>query len=540
MRHISLLVLLFICSASWGQSRYWIRFTDKGDLLQSQAQVALSPRAIANRVRQGIALDASDYPVSARYLDQLQTLGIEVKRVSRWLNGVSAELNPTQRRQLEALPFVQHIQPVAWSAGISEQTGTQDDNCPDISDTDTHLRQLSMVGLDDLHRSGYTGKGVLVAVFDNGFRGVDTLGAFRHLFLEGRILATKDYVDNDTDVFETCIHCRHGTNVFSILAAKLPGQLMGSAPDASYLLLRTENDYSETHQEEDNWIAAAEFADSMGAQVFTTSLGYFAFDAGEGDYTNADLDGNTALITIAADMAADKGIVVVNSAGNEGTRGLVSPADGNGVIAVGAVDQCETLAAFSSRGPSADGRIKPDISAMGLHTFISLPDGRVVRGNGTSFSCPVVSGLAACLVQAAPQASRDQLYQALIESASQFNTPDNAYGYGIPNGAKALELLTNQILTENAYEDPFRRKNIVLYPNPTSGWIYLAFEADFPDGPVLVEIIDIRGQIVREVEGTIAVGEIPVFLPSPIQNGFYTVRISNDSFVYLEKLIVIR
>jgi serine protease AprX len=539
---ILLLVLSSLLTSTQAQSKYWVRFTDKGDINRFQPEDILSPRALANRTKQGITLDASDYPVHGEYIQQLRKLDVEPIRTSKWLNGISAELRPAQRALIAELPFVASIRKVATSSGVTERADIMDEDCPEIEDTDTHWRQLSMVGLDDLHRAGYTGKGVLIAVFDNGYRGVDTLRAFSHLFAEGRILATRDYVDGDEDVYGPCVHCRHGTNVFSILAAKLPGRLMGTAPDAEYILFRTENDYSETHQEEDNWIAAAEFADSMGAQVFTTSLGYFDFDEGEGDYTYDDLDGNTSLITIAADMAGDKGILVLNSAGNSSTRGVVTPADGDKVIAVGAVDQCEEYASFSSQGPTADGRVKPDIAAMGQSTYVILPDGRVVRGNGTSFSCPVASGLTACLLQASPQSSRNEVYDALIQSADRYGNPDKYYGHGIPNGRVALALLNQKVLTEQTYEWPFNPSDLLLYPNPAQGVFYLSVHPEVirnrPETVFEIQILNMQGAIVYETTWENLQVNVPFYLKGQLQPGYYVVRVSDGLGTYLKKLIL--
>ncbi|TAE48768.1 MAG: peptidase S8, partial [Bacteroidetes bacterium] len=380
------------------QDKYWVFFQDKGDVGQWNIESLLSPAAIDNRLSQGILPDESDFPVWPAYIRAVESIGAEHVNSSRWLNAISVRMRPEQLSAVSALPCVKEIRPVA----VYAHTTGLEAACPE--EPDTSSLQLSMLGLDWLHASGYDGRGVKIAVFDNGFFRVNELAAFAPLFTQNRILATRDYVDRDETLYHSCGHCRHGTYVFSILAADKSSGLTGSAPGASYILLRTENDSSETHREEDNWIAAAEFADSLGAQVFTTSLGYSVFDPGQGDYSFADLDGNTALITRAADMAAAKGIVVVNSAGNNGTDGLNAPADGDSVLAIASVDLCGQLSDFSSRGPSGDGRIKPDLAARGERTFYVNHQGVLLQGNGTSFSCPLISGLAACLIQAHPYA----------------------------------------------------------------------------------------------------------------------------------------
>ncbi|MEL6843923.1 MAG: S8 family serine peptidase, partial [Bacteroidota bacterium] len=494
---ILMMLLIPLSGNAQTKTKYWIKFRDKGDLSIYQPTDILSRRALANRARQGIPLDYTDYPVKQEYIHKLKSLGVKPLRVSRWFNMVSAELTYFEAFDLQYLAFVEDVNPVLGVMRIADHL---DEDCPNETLTDTPERQLEMVELSSLHRAGYTGKGITIAVFDNGYRGVDTLAAFRHLYAENRILAAYDFVDNDEDVYEPCVHCRHGSNVFSILAANQPGVLTGSAPEANYILLRTENDYSETHQEEDNWVAAAEFADSIGAQVFTTSLGYSSFDAGEGDYSAADLDGNTSIITRGADLAGEKGILVVNSAGNYGNRGISAPADGDYVIAVGAVDQCEEYAPFSSQGPRVDGVIKPDVTAMGSQTYVLLPNGDLARGSGTSFSCPVISGMLACVLQASPNATRQEVYDALIQSADRYEQPDKFHGYGVPNAQTMLELLGVSTVETQTYVDPFAAGELLIFPNPNTGVFMISLPSDVEAFDAKMEVYDLSGRILLREE----------------------------------------
>lgn len=536
--HFLLALFLTLPYSGNAQSKYWLELTDKGDISQYQATDILSPQALANRAKQGIPLDFSDYPVNPEYLRQLKQLGIKPLRVSKWFNMVSVELDYKQQLSVYKISFVKDIRPVQ---GVSRVADYLDEDCPEVTLADTPERQLDMLELNALHRAGFTGKGVTVAVFDNGYRGVDTLSAFNHLFEEGRIIATKDYVDNDEDVYGPCVHCRHGTNVFSILAANQPGGLTGTAPEANYILLRTENDNSETHQEEDNWLAAAEYADSLGAQIFTTSLGYFNFDAGEGNYSASDLDGNTTIITRAADMAGEKGILVVNSAGNSASRGVTAPADGDLVIAVGAVDQCEEYATFSSQGPTADGRIKPDITAMGLATYILLPDGTLARGNGTSFSCPVISGMLACVVQAAPNAKRAEVYEALIRSADRHQNPDKFYGYGVPNASLMLEILTGELPEDKTYDDPFAAGELLIFPNPNQGGFMITLPQGVEAFDAQIDIFDLRGSKVYQYQSELTPNSTPYYFNLGLNPGIYEVRVqslTNSNRRYTQKLVV--
>ncbi len=504
-----------------GQSKYWITFTDKGDTSPYTPEMILSPRALENRQRQGIEIDRYDYPVNSSYVQSLKLIGVKPVRISKWINGVTAYLDDAQLPLVSGLSFVKQVRPVGATHIVSDENPT--DPCDSIPFLNSYIQQLNMLGVDTLHQAGYTGKGVLIAVFDNGYFGVNATEGFRHLFDEEQIIATRDYVEGDEDVFGVCAHCRHGTSVLSTMAAIIPDEMMGAAPDADYILLRTENDSSETHQEEDNWVAAAEFADSLGAQIFSTSLGYRdGFTDGQIGYTIEDMDGNTAIITQAADIAASRGILVVNSAGNSGEGGIIAPADGDSVIAVGAVTICEELAGFSSNGPSADGRIKPDVSALGQSVFVYRSNGTRSRANGTSFSCPLVSGLLACIIQSYPAATRAQVQDALIRSANRFNNPDLLFGYGIPSGGIMQRVLGATLSSRKPVANISR---FSLYPNPNSGTFFLSSFHHTYRGDIWLELFDTSGKSVFsdqiDSNNSVRKWEIQVFLP----DGLYFYRL---------------
>ncbi len=290
-----------------------------------------------------------------------------------------------------------------------------------------------MLGIDHLHSSGELGQGIRIAVLDAGFPNVDGMEAFQHIFREGRYIAGFDAVDGDRYPFHANAH---GRAVLSILAAREEGEFLGAAPEAEYILCRTENGAHEYRVEEHNWIAAAEFADSAGADILSTSLGYTVFDDSTQDHTPSDLDGNTIMITRGADIAASKGILVVNSAGNYaqsswGTLG--APADGDSVLAVGSVDSARNYSPFSSKGPTADGRRKPDLAAMGEGTVFLGGDGKVYKGNGTSFSAPLISGAAAVLWGAFPGSKPMELHRLLKQYGHLHEDPNNELGHGVPD-----------------------------------------------------------------------------------------------------------
>ena len=515
-----------------GKVKYWIEFQDKGDLSQYDATRLLSPEAHANRQRKGIEIDFRDYPVHAAYWNTVCQTGIELIHTSRWINSVSAYMTPEEVFRVQQFPFVKTVHPVAVSQGVADI----EMECDSLPDFDTPTQQLSMVGLDELHAQGYTGEGVTIAVFDNGYLSANQLATFRPIFESERVIATRDFVDGDADVFSPCAHCRHGTWVWSILASQPEEGFSGSAPGASFILLRTENDDSETHQEEDNWLAAAEYADSLGAQVFSTSLGYFTFDPGEGNYTQADLDGNTTIITRAADLAASRGIIVVNSAGNSGAIGLSAPADGDSVIAVAAVDVCEERANFSSHGFVTPLKVKPDISAQGRQNYFYDTAGNLRRGNGTSYSCPIISGLMACLLQAHPDASYGDLYQAMIRSADRFASPDSLYGYGIPHAAQAHAWLSDP----TNVSDPTGICSYVVYPNPTRQTTWIATVEACAATEIEFELRDLQGRLVFSLQQRIQ-GQTAVSIPAGISPGLYFMRIKESDqkdWTFQEKLIV--
>lgn len=539
---LPMLLLTLLSVAQTAPDKYWIQFTDKNNSTYSITQPAqfLSAKAIQRRVNQNIPIAINDLPVNENYISVIESLGATVLNKSKWLNAVTIYApTMTMLNQVLAQPFVsgfhkvasletKHLEGVDLSNNKSRYNGFTPANNIDYGDG---LTQIEMLNGHILHDQGFRGEGIVIAVLDAGFYNVDIIAAFDSLWINNRILGTWDFVSNESSVFEDYTH---GMQVLSTMGANLPGQFVGTAPGASYWLLRTEDVGSEYMIEEDNWIAGAEFADSVGADVLNTSLGYTVFTDAAQNHFYKDMDGNTTRITIGSDIAASKGMLVVNSAGNSGSSAwqyVSAPADGDSVLAVGAVDANGLYAAFSSQGPSFDGRVKPNVAAMGAGSTVISSSGNVTAGNGTSFASPILAGMAACLWQANPSFTSMDLFRAIEESASQYQNPDNFLGYGIPDFAAA------NIILHNKLKD--RESLVKAYPNPfTNNFTIQFYETDSQE--VFFELIDLQGRVYATeiAEDTrFSVNYIHFSGLSYLSSGLYFIRITGDAQVRHVKLI---
>ncbi len=457
-------LLAFCVLAAWTSSaqidpstRYWVFLNEaifEGAAWSPQrGQAALTPEAIERRLRQNIPMHATDYPLSSRALDQVRSSGVVLYRKSRWLRAVSVIATLEQLVTLRGLPGVVEIRPVAkLKQSASEFHSTPVKTAYEGSEEGLQaysygqsLAQVNQINLIPLHNAGYAGAGINIALMDGGFSGVELHSAFTGAWSQGRILLTHDFVDNDTNVFQMG---SHGMSVLSTICADLDGTFVGTAPEANYFLFRTEDELTETLVEEDNWVIASEWADSLGVDVINTSLGYTTFDNGIGDHSYADLDGKTTVISRAATAAARTGMIVVVAAGNEGASSwkyISCPADADSILSIAAVDGMDLRAAFSSQGPTADGRIKPDLGARGVSATLMNGSGQVGTGSGTSFASPITCGAMACLLQAvkANQSTYDiqDVFDVLRQNSSQASKPDTLLGWGVPNFSAALSAM---------------------------------------------------------------------------------------------------
>lgn len=529
-------ILLFVLIPLYGQADGWyyrVYLKDKGDVSGYKAEDLLSPRSQTRRAEAGLpSIDFRDMPVQRNYIEQITSMGFILQSTSKWMN--TALFRSDIRRDvsiLSDLPFVQDVKLVK-TPGIKSRFINKLDFETTLQAQFPYDRPITMLNGHILHNEGYTGESVLIAVLDGGFTDADKIESLNDLRNRNGIIATYDFVDNDKGVYESSTH---GTAVMSILAGDIPGSIIGSAPGADYLLLRTEDVESEFPCEEDYWAAGAEFADSSGADIISSSLGYYEFDDPSMNYKHSDLDGNTAFVTQAADIAASKGILVVNSAGNERNdpwRKIIFPSDGDSVAAIGAVDENRLIASFSSSGFSADARVKPDVAAMGVRVPLQTFPGSVVRGSGTSFSCPVISGMAACLIQAMPQALNKDIIDALHQGADRITRPDSLFGYGIPDMSKVLQKLEDKYSTITGAD-------LVTRPNPTTGTFEIIFRQT--PGPVTLEIFSISGKLIikREYPSfsgvTLHVSDLQTH-----EQGMYLIRVTTATGSLVSKLIKIR
>jgi hypothetical protein len=490
--------------------RYVIAFTDKhGTPYRLDAPAAyLSNRALQRRARQHIAIDSTDLPLNPAYIDSvLQAGNVQLLYTLRWFNQAVIQTSDSLALQkIQSLPFVKTLEKAANriaanTAGRMQQgivvTAPARTTGATGLDYGSAYTQIHLHEGEYLHNKNFRGDGMLIAILDNGFPSVDNNRAFAWLRDHQKITATYNFTSGNTDVYN---YGDHGTHCFSILAANLSGEITGTAPEAAYVLLRTEEESAEQPIEETNWIGGVTLADSLGVDVISSSLGYNTFDNPAYDHTYAQLDGHSLLISQAATLAARKGMIVVNSAGNEGTlswKYLLAPADADSILTVGAVNRQGQVPAFSSYGPAADGRIKPDVAGLGVGTTLVNTDGAITNGNGTSYACPVLAGLVTCLWQAFPRRTNMEILQAVKAAGSQYTTPDNRMGYGIPNFHAAYDTLLKMEMQDTAYiREQLGNRTIKVFPNPFSTQLNVYYQSATQE-PIHLQLIDAAGRITK-------------------------------------------
>ena len=539
-------------SQGLGGDVFMISFTDKinNGFSIANPQAFLSERAIQRRITRNISVFENDLPLTSSYISQVAATGANVIGKSKWLNSITVLIsNPQQLIDINQLPFVISNTPLNRnSTVVSDENKFELESFSTSSTTHNRVaatsasafdygqgyQQINMIGGLQLHQNGFRGQGMLIAVLDAGFPGVDVIAGFDSLRNENRIISTYDFVNRNSFVYS---FNSHGTSTLSCMAALVPGSFIGTAPKASYLLLRTEDASPESKSEEFYWVEGAEYADSCGADVISSSLGYTTFDNSAISYTRVNLDGNTAISTRGADVAASKGILVVNSAGNSGGSSwqkLGSPADGDSVFCIGGVTTGLTRASFSSYGPTADNRLKPDVGALAVGATVFYQDGGVGGANGTSFSCPIIAGMSTCLWQANPTYNNMELIEAIKNTASQFSNPDTSLGWGIPNFSMA-----DFILQGKKAEQYPNAENFLLSPNPfTDNLNFNFYSADTQSLKII--ITDALGKNIYNDEFFAmpkSYNQINVPIAQKLSRGIYFFSLSTKDKIYTRKII---
>ncbi len=546
-----ILLLFILCftvvgsmHAQVAQNRYLVFFSDKANTPYSIANPSayLSQRALDRRIAQNISIDTRDLPVDPAYVQAVQNLGdVQILYRLKWSNAILIETaDPDVLQNLSDLDGFDRLELSRFFHSAIEPVGKL--LTPSKSDADygPSLNQIEMLNGLSLHNDGFRGAGKWIAVLDGGFNNGNTAAVLDSLNADQRVLQTYNFVDGNTEVYQ---RSNHGTQVLSTMAGNQIDSLIGTAPQASYILEITEDVQQERRIEEAFWEAGAEYADSVGADIITSSLGYTTFDVIDDNYPISALDGNTALITIVADIAASRGILVITSAGNSGNkpwRYIGFPADGDSVLAIGAVDAFGTVTNFSSRGPSADGRVKPNVMAQGGQTVISDLGSGIQTGNGTSFSAPVLAGMAACLWQAFPEATAWEVFQAIEKSASLFEMPNDSMGYGIPDFEIARGLLDQALAVNNPVQFD-KMQSIRLSPNPYTGGD-IRISMPLPGGvPFEASVFSLSGKTVLEREKFEDARAFEKRLSAILQQsvpGVYLVYLQEGERVWVGKVVV--
>ncbi|MBL0047913.1 MAG: S8 family peptidase [Bacteroidetes bacterium] len=530
--------------------KYVVYFADKNGSPYSitTPSAYLSPRAIQRRITQNIPIQLDDLPVNASYISQVEALGVTVLNRSKWFNAISIQTSDTNKvNAIKALPFVLGTNVLNRSANLKkDEPITKFDfeaKLPTLVESANRTASLSygmaenqiqMLGGNLLHDLGFQGQGMVIAVLDAGFTDVDNMVVFDSLRAGNQILGTRNFVDGGTSVYG---FNSHGTSVLSTMGANIPGTFIGTAPKASYYLIRTEDVLSENPIEEFNWLSGVEYADSVGADVINSSLGYTTFDNAALNHTYADQNGHTNISAKAASRCASKGIVVVVAAGNEGSsffHYISSPADADSILAIGAVDGGGNYVGFSSTGPASDGRVKPNVAAQGSGTIVAYPGGTIGGGSGTSFASPVTAGMVACLRQANPTKNYLEIIDAIQQSASQYLTPDSLKGYGIPNFNLANILISG--IQVNSKSNYGLQK---VFPNPFSedlGFLYLADQNEM----LQVELFDVSGRKVFASEEKTYhhnLSYIKLDINKQLSPGFYLLRAKSTLGSFEQKVM---
>ncbi len=556
MNKILTIALIFFVISGFAQQipqKYFIAFTDKNGTPYSinDPQAFLTQRAIDRRTAQGIPIIEEDLPVNPGYVNAVEALGTQVFTRCKWFNGITVKVNDSSLLpSIRALSFVQSVTRVtsytskksAFGDGkfqleeeFRKTGGSHEIRVPgsvQSYDYGPSHGQIHLINGDPLHDMGFRGQGKVIAVLDAGFLNADVTPVFDSLRVHNQILGTRDFVNPGGNVYQE--HW-HGGSVLSTMGGNIPGQLIGTAPKASYWLIRTEDAATENIVEEYNWVVGAEMADSVGADVINSSLGYTTFDNDWMDHTCADMNGYTNPSSRGANIAASKGMALSISAGNEGGSGwtcVSSPSDALDVLSIAATDSLGNYAYFSSTGTVNGDYVKPNIASDGWNAWVAYPDGTLGAGSGTSFASPINAGMMACLWQAQPGISQSGLRLAIERSASQYTHPDSLLGYGIPNYVNALVYTQIGVKSEGTFR---------VYPNPFKDAFVISFTSNL-SGNFEISLISVTGTLILKTKKIIFAGAgntVKIEDLVTIAPGMYILKISSGSIIEYVRLVKI-
>jgi subtilisin family serine protease len=511
-------ILLISCWSQAQDFHAWIYFTDKPNAVSALANPStiLTQKALDRKARHNVAIDIRDVPLNQAYVNQVKNEpGISYKAQSKWFNCVHVVGSVIDIDALATLAFVDRIEYADPTKSLSNsQVSKWSQESYSVINYGSATNQIEMLDLDELHDLGFTGGGITIAVTDSGFPNVDTNPGFNRLRMANGIVGGYDFVDRNGIFYDDHFH---GSRVLSVMAGSESGNFEGASPDAFYYLFRTEEAAQETPAELSYWVAAAERADSLGVDVINVSLGYLNFDNPAENLTYQDLNGTTAFISRGANVAFEKGMAVVVSAGNSGNSSthpfISAPADAMGTLSVGAVDPSMNRSVFSSIGPTVDNRIAPDVAAQGTATATINESGVVVGSNGTSFSAPLMSGAVACLIHAFPNLPPAVIYEKIREGSSQFNSPDNLLGYGIPNFGAIYQTLSinNNEVSLKFYVD----RDVLVFA--------------LSEKIQRIQLFNLQGQLVLEQKSSAEIANIDL---THLQNGIYIFRVNEKQKAY--------
>lgn len=532
-KYILLLLILLTSVISVGQNEdAWVYFKNKPNeaSFMSNPLQMLTQRALDRRIKYNISLDTRDVPIESSFVAQINNSeGITILARSKWLNALHIQGSESNIRNLEELNFVDRVEfankSIAFGGKESESLKLgahyQKFQAEEEFEYGEASNQIEMMNGQVLHEDDFTGKGMQIAVIDAGFPNVDNFEAFKRIRDNQQILGGYNFVERTEDFYTGGTH---GTAVLSTIAGYVENEFVGTAPDASFYLFISEDMANETPLEESLWVEAAEKADSLGVDVLNTSLGYYTFDNPNYDYTYNDLNGKTTFISRGAEIAFSRGMIVVNSAGNEGNKEwkyIIAPADSEFVLSIGAVNSSGSIASFSSFGPTFDGRLKPDVCAQGVGAAIIDDRGNISLSNGTSFASPILAGLATCLWQAFPDKNNKEIVQLIKESGHLYSNPTYQEGFGIPNFDAIYDSEKEDEVTE-----------LVVYPNPTKEKVHFKI----PSGIETIEVsfMNFIGQTIysKTIERNVSFVDI-----SFLESGIYMLQVQYDNSTEIIKII---